>query len=130
MSDELRIELDEGRTTFSPDEVIRGRAIWMQSGVVQSARVCLVWYTEGKGTRDMDVAHDASLPVMVSSSGHPFELTAPAEGPFSFSGKLISLLWAVELVIEPGGKTVQQSITISPTGLAIDLYAGASDAST
>jgi hypothetical protein len=43
------------------------------------------------------------------------------EGPYSFSGKLISLIWALELACSPGSETVRREITVSPTGHEIVL---------
>jgi len=45
----------------------------------------------------------------------PFRFLAPAE-PYSFSGKLISLLWALEVVALPGHESARLDLTISPTG--------------
>jgi hypothetical protein len=46
---------------------------------------------------------------------HEFRLRLPS-GPYSFSGKLISLIWALEVVAEPGADAGRQDITLSPTG--------------
>jgi hypothetical protein len=43
----------------------------------------------------------------------PFNIRLP-EGPFSFSGKLISLVWAMEAVAEPGSRAERLEITVSP----------------
>jgi hypothetical protein len=49
-----------------------------------------------------------------------FSFTLP-EGPYSFSGQLISLVWALELTCSPGSETFRQEITVSPTGREITL---------
>jgi len=38
------------------------------------------------------------------------------EGPYSFSGKLISLLWAIEVVASPGDMAGRAGIVVSPSG--------------
>ena len=41
----------------------------------------------------------------------------PAEvpaGPYSFEGKLITILWSVEVVAEPGSEAGRQDIVVSP----------------
>ena len=53
----------------------------------------------------------------------PFRITLP-DGPFSFSGKLISLAWALELVIEPGSRATRTEITVSPTRMEILIAPG------
>lgn len=127
MSDNLSIEFDGGVTAYRPGATIRGMVAWSQTGPIDSVRVCLVWYTEGKGTRDMSVVQEVPIVSSRSADQQPFTLTAPPDGPFSFSGKLVSVIWAVELLIEPESRSVQKPIVISPTGTEIDLYAGATD---
>jgi hypothetical protein len=41
--------------------------------------------------------------------------------PYSFSGKLISLIWGLELVLEPSQETARFEFTLSPTGEEIML---------
>jgi hypothetical protein len=43
------------------------------------------------------------------------------ESPYSFSGKLISLTWALELVAEPSKELARQEITLAPGGEAVRL---------
>jgi hypothetical protein len=50
-----------------------------------------------------------------------FQIRAP-KGPYSFSGKLISLIWALEIVVQPSEESGRTLITISPTGEEILLY--------
>jgi len=38
------------------------------------------------------------------------------EGPYSFSGKLISIIWAIELILEPGPSVERREIVMSPSG--------------
>jgi hypothetical protein len=51
----------------------------------------------------------------------PFQLSIPAE-PYSFSGKLISLIWALEVVVEPAKEGDRLEITVSPNGDEISLH--------
>lgn len=46
----------------------------------------------------------------------------PAD-PYSFSGTLISLVWALEVVAEPGGAAGRIDVVVSPTGNEIRLTA-------
>ncbi len=97
---ELRIE----RTSFKPGETVEGAVV----GGSPAVEVRLFWYTEGKGTQDLEVV----------ATAHPdadgrFRLPLPA-APYSFSGKLISLIWAVEAV---GGETCPRvELLVSPDG--------------
>ena len=50
-------------------------------------------------------------------------MTLPA-GPYSFSGRLISLIWALELVAEPGNHVARVEITLGPDGQEVVLATG------
>lgn len=120
----LILQLEDARTTFLPGEMIRGAAAWSCGSVPLSAIVRIGWNTAGKGTVNSQVIETISLPVSAAREQVPFELRAPLE-PYSFSGKLISLIWAVELLIEPGRQLARTEIVISPSmreiGLAKEL---------
>ena len=49
-----------------------------------------------------------------------FSLALPRQ-PFSFSGKLISLEWALELIVEPGSNVARETFVLSPTGSEVVL---------
>ncbi len=119
----LRIATQQQRKNFRPGEEINGAAGWNLEAKPKSAEVRLFWYTEGKGTRDLEVVATEKLDAPGQNDERPFHFTAP-EAPNSFSGKLISVIWAVELVLEPGGQAERVQITISPTGEEI-LLSGA-----
>ena len=54
-------------------------------------------------------------------SGHrDFSIRAP-EGPYSFSGKLITLSWAIELVVLPSGETERLDLRIGPQPVEVEI---------
>lgn len=126
----IQVELEDGRTTYRPGEEVRGWVLWdLEAGTgsdagappPESAQVRLVWLTRGRGDRDSDVVATQELPAPASADRRELRLRVPADGPYSFSGTLISLIWAVEVVIEPGGRAVREEIVVSPTGREIRL---------
>lgn len=117
---ELKIGLRENRNEFRPGDEITGAAGWKIDGAVKSAEVRLFWHTRGKGTEDVRVVDVIRFENPQNEEARPFRFVAPV-GPHSFSGALISLLWAVELVVEPGGESARAKLTISPTGREISL---------
>lgn len=52
--------------------------------------------------------------------GQPFVLHAP-NGPYSFTGKLVILVWGIELVVLPQEEVERIDITISPTSRTINI---------
>lgn len=118
----LRIELDHDRTAFAPGEEVSGTVSWaLEDPPAERVEVRLAWFTRGKGDRDTGVAAWIELPGPLPSDRRDFRLTLP-EGPYSFSGKLISLIWAVEVVADPGERAERVEIVVSPTRREVLLH--------
>jgi hypothetical protein len=118
MSD-LRIELAEDRHAFKPGEPVEGRVSWSVTGAT-SAEVRLFWYTRGKGTEDVGLVDAVPFPNPQPAEQRTFRFVLP-DGPYSFSGKLISILWAIELIVEPGSSVERREIVMSPSGREVVL---------
>src|SRR3954471_13276186 len=97
----IRLGLRENRTAFAPGELIAGAVDWECDRVPKTVEVHLGWTTMGKGTTDTDVVDSLQFSELQATDLRTFEFTAP-EGPYSFSGTLVSLIWYVELIVEPG----------------------------
>ena len=118
--DRLSIVLNEDKTTFTPGETIHGTLQWNLNANPRHLELSLFWYTAGKGTRDVGMAETLRFDEPGAYGSKDFSFPLP-DGPYSFSGKLISLLWAMELTVFPGSETVRREITLSPTGREIIL---------
>ena len=116
--DKLSITLHDDRTAFAPRETIRGVIKWNLDASPRRLDLSLFWYTSGKGTRDVGVVESQRFDEPGSRGSKEFSFTLP-DGPYSFSGKLISLIWALELTCTPGSETVRKEIVVSPTGREI-----------
>jgi hypothetical protein len=113
---ELVIELD--RAELSPGERVAGTVRAKSAPALRGAlEVRLLWYTEGKGTQDVSTV--ASQPL--SPSGR-FEFQLPA-APHSFSGKLVSLIWAIEVEDSDSRHAHRATFVMAPERRAIALYA-------
>lgn len=118
----IRIEIRDGVTAFRPGDEVAGTVRWHLDQSPRSLELRLFWYTQGKG--DKDVGFVDSLPLAAPAEGDSsFSFRLPA-GPYSFSGKLISLLWAIEAVADTGlGPQAERcEIIVSPTGREILLH--------
>ena len=99
---------------YRPGETIRGTAEWQFDQNAESLDLRLFWYTSGKGTEDVEVVKEEVIEPVPMSGSQKFEFALP-EGPYSFSGKLISLAWAIELVVEPTGDSERVGpVIVSP----------------
>jgi hypothetical protein len=112
---ELRIELADGRTAYRPGEPLSGRVAWRVEDQPASVELRLFWYTSGKGTQDVGVVETMTFATPRMDDRRDFTLPLPRE-PYSFSGTLISLIWAIELIVEPGDHVERQEIVLSATG--------------
>lgn len=111
----VRIAIQQQQTHFTPGEQLSGAVGWNLDKAPKTAEVRLFWYTEGKGTRDVGVVDSITFQSPGQNDERAFSFTLPA-APYSFSGKLISLIWAVELILEPGAHAERIQFTLSPTG--------------
>lgn len=116
----LQLLLDREPAIYRPGENVSGRAIWSHAGEPRSVVVRLYWTTSGRGTTDTEVAAEVAAPSATDAGEFRFSLAVPPAPP-SFSGKLISLEWGVELLVEPGERAIQVAIVVSPTGGEIRL---------
>jgi hypothetical protein len=120
---EVTIEIKDGKSSFQPSDLVEGTVQWQLSENPERIEISLFWYTRGKGTRDVGVAASETIENPGSFGSNEFEFTLP-EGPYSFSGKLISVIWAVEANCQPGGDSDHKEITVSPSGNEILIGAG------
>lgn len=111
---ELSIEMDGGRTTFLPGEPISGQVSWSYVDAPKSIDIRLFWYTEGRGRQDVVLENELEIDDPSRTGSQTFSFEAPAE-PYSFSGQLISILWAIEAVGNKGF-TERVELVIGPDG--------------
>ena len=118
----LKINLD--KSSFKTGEKISGEIVWSdERSETERIETRLIWYTQGKGDQDFEVIDSISFEMSGASSQNGqsrFDFVAPNR-PLSFSGKLISLIWAVEAIVYPGKHGERTDIVISRTGSEIVL---------
>ena len=116
----LRLETHGGATAFQPGELIEGVAAWEAGHAPTRVEVRLFWFTSGKGDQDVGVVAVQTFEAPRQVDARPFALAVP-EGPWSFSGRLITLSWALELVALPGALAARVELVVSPTGRELQL---------
>ncbi|MEK8024241.1 MAG: hypothetical protein AAB229_10600 [Candidatus Hydrogenedentota bacterium] len=118
---QCEVKLREGRTEYRPGETIKGSAAWLCEKAPSSAEIRLFWHTTGRGTRDMDIVATQKVDALMEHGAAEFSFTLPP-APYSFSGKLISIVWAVELVLQPFNEAARAEFTMGPAGKSIVLH--------
>jgi hypothetical protein len=116
----LTLEITDGRTWFKPGEFIEGRASWYLDKEADAIEIRLFWYTSGKGTRDVGIETTLEVERPEKSGYRDFSFTVP-EGPYSFSGKLITLQWSIEVVVPSTDETERVDFTVGPRPVEVVL---------
>ena len=124
MSAALEIKTDLNKRSFVPGDRIKGTVSWLCDSPPSTAELRLSYYTSGKGSEDIEIESTTLLEHPMARQERSFDLHLPP-GPSSFSGKLISLHWALELVVVvvDHAATERFEFVLSPTGSELDLYA-------
>jgi len=112
---EMAIETRDGCVNYRPGETIAGAAAWKLDRPAQSIELRLFWRTVGRGEEDMGLASTVTFEQPETEEARPFLFVAPC-APVSFSGRLVSLVWTLELVVTPGKECARLDLVISPTG--------------
>jgi hypothetical protein len=116
----IEVQVRDGYTAFRPGDVVEGTVSWQLEPGPKEIEARLFWYTRGKGDQDVGIVETLPYADPAPADRRPFRFRLP-RGPFSFSGKLISLAWAIEAVAQPGEEAGRVEITVSPTGDEIRL---------
>ncbi len=115
----IKIHLTDDRTTYTPEQTIRGKLEWQLDDRPRAIELQLIWQTEGKGTKDADAAVVQRWDSPAPSDELSFELTVPP-GPLSYHGSMISILWTLEALAVKPHAVASCGITISTAGQAIE----------
>jgi hypothetical protein len=118
--DLIEIRLEGERDGYLPGEPISGTVTWELETPAEGVEMRLFWYTRGKGTTDVQVVKAQHFDAPGASGSRPFRFVLPEE-PYSFSGKLISLIWALEAIVQPGNRVERRELIVGPDAREIVL---------
>jgi hypothetical protein len=121
MEEFILVETHDGTASFRPGEAVEGTVRWQLPEPPESIELRLFWSTEGKGDQDLEVVETIPFENPGALDRRTFRVRLP-EGPYSFSGKLITLTWALEAVAEPGEQAGNLRLVVSPAGEEIRLH--------
>ena len=126
MGEGLSISVQDGKERFIPGESVSGTLRWDLMRPPENLALRLFWYTEGKGDQDAEIVAEERYDVTTASGDRSFRFTLP-EGPYSFSGSLVSLSWAIEAVASQPDSMSRVGIVVGPDGREILLPGHASE---
>ncbi len=111
----LTVELNNNKTTYRPGELIEGVVGWELDSAPKWVEVRLYWHTAGKGDEDVRVVEAMRIEEPATVDAQVFGFSAP-DGPFSYRGTLIELMWGVEVVAHRTKQTALVDLSLSATG--------------
>lgn len=117
-ADQLAIFLASGQTAYRPGEQLSVSVLWALAEAPALLEVRLFWQTRGKGTEDIVIVEQQEIAAPGIAGERSITFVLPAE-PWSFSGKLISLGWGIEVVATPGEQNARCDFVLSPNGQEI-----------
>ena len=116
----LSLKLENGDTRYEPGAQLIATADWELDRPAEEIELRLSWYTRGKGGTDSGVVQAVSFDNPEAQGQKRLGIQLP-DSPYSFSGKLISLVWMLELEAIPSGESDRVEITLAPGGQEIVL---------
>ncbi len=114
----MTVELDGGRSAYEPGERVEGQASWELDAAPRALEVRLFWGTSGRGDSDQEVVAVEAVPAPGANGWIRFSFQLPP-GPYSFSGRLVTLSWAVELVAPHENMAGSAALVVGPGGREI-----------
>lgn len=105
-----------GTASRRPRDIVELMGAWDLAHAPRLVEARLFWYTQGKGTEDVGIVEKQSVDLPGVRGERSFKFPLPS-APYSFSGRLISLRWAFELVA--GDEAARWEFTMSPSGSEI-----------
>ena len=93
--DKISIQLKNDKISYCPGEKISGEVEWNFTQEVKDITINVFWYTEGIGEQDSEIAVNEIIKLPLKSDRQSFEIELPM-GPYSYSGQITSLKWAIE----------------------------------
>jgi hypothetical protein len=109
----LEVHTVDGSVAFNPGDEVRVRLIWDLAETLKRIDLSLGWHTVGKGDADESVTEKFTLNDVGHEQSIELCITLP-DGPYSFSGQLISLIWTLKAVAYPSSETATREIIIAP----------------
>lgn len=109
----LKLELRDNCTAFEPGAELTGTIQWQAEKTLERLELRLFWFTRGKGTEDAGIVAKLDFEQPMAQETRSFQMRLP-EAPYSFSGKLISLVWGLELIAYPTKEVCRQELEMGP----------------
>jgi len=116
MRNEAQIELPLNIDSFVPGSNLTGKIIWNVQTTPSEIVLNLFWHTESKSGVQVEIVATLKSGSKGLKGDWDFSMSLPT-GPYSYAGKVFSVAWALELLIEPRLVEVRKKIIVGPNAL-------------
>ena len=110
----LNIKIKDNKDKFMPGEEIHGEVMWDLQKLPSKIEVKLFWFTAGQGGLDSEIVNSIELAAADLIGKQSFRFRLPL-APYSFSGNLITLRWAVDATAPPTAERSICEFVMSPS---------------
>lgn len=117
----IALILRDQQTAYKPGSRLSGEVQWNIELNSATIVVSVFYQTEGIGSEDATTILTQTIEACSTTGSQNFAFTLPSS-PYSFSGKLITLRWAIGAEIKALKTLTIIPIIISPTDSEINLY--------
>lgn len=121
MMDALELRLDDEVEAYAPGDRVEGTARWALTEAPRRLDLRLFWFTRGRGTTDTETVAERAFEMPAARGEECFAFELP-RAPWSFSGRLITLVWGLELVAFPGKQVCRREIVVAPDAEEVLLH--------
>jgi hypothetical protein len=121
MPEHFQSQLVSKKTHFDCGEEVQIALTWEFEVPQSHFEIRFVWSTHGKGDQDLQVVKKLKI-LAPGTSGQELVTTKLPSSPYSFSGKLISLVWGIEVIAFPSRENVRFDIVIGPNAQEVSLW--------
>ena len=106
----IRIDLQE--QSMSAGDELTGVVIYRtdKPTEIKEAEITLGWYTEGRGSTDRQTvqSHRLDTQQLLSGIPIPFRFRLPDDGPITYNGALMRIIWELQAVVKKPGLLSQK----------------------
>ncbi|GIW95378.1 MAG: hypothetical protein KatS3mg110_3419 [Pirellulaceae bacterium] len=114
MAAQIVVHLENDPPHYEPGDVMVAQVEWQLPAPPDYLQVALVWFTRGKGNTDHRVVERLRIDGPLESAGSKRLGIQLPVSPWSFSGRLISLLWAIEVTAYPSRTRTRCPFVMAP----------------
>jgi hypothetical protein len=107
--------------SFEPYGTVTGAVHWSLEKPPEALELRLFWFTRGRGTEEAQAISTLDLDSSVNGE-RPFSFVLPGS-PWSIDGRLVSIVWGIELVEKKQGSLALEEFVMGPDGKATVLSA-------